>query len=131
MGRIALSVRQPWATLIVFGIKTIEIRSWGSDQTGEIFIHVGKTVDSREAGWRKISDRMRPFAELTGGLLGAVRLVGSKRYRSRRSFLGDRGRHHNPPDWFRPPWMTGFEMTDARTIEFVPMRGALGFFSID
>ena len=33
-----LAVRQPWATLIAEGTKTIEVRSWKTDYRGEILI---------------------------------------------------------------------------------------------
>lgn len=46
VGRIpALSIRQPWAQLIVSGIKDLEYRSWTTDYRGPIFIHAAGTVD--------------------------------------------------------------------------------------
>ena len=33
-----LAVRQPWATFIAEGTKTIEVRSWKTDYRGEILI---------------------------------------------------------------------------------------------
>ncbi len=35
----ALSLKQPWATLVAMGIKTIETRSWATDYRGPLFIH--------------------------------------------------------------------------------------------
>lgn len=37
----ALTVRQPWASLIALGIKTIETRSWRTDHRGPIIVHAG------------------------------------------------------------------------------------------
>jgi hypothetical protein len=37
-----LSIRQPWAGLIVAGIKDIENRSWSTSYRGPILIHAGK-----------------------------------------------------------------------------------------
>lgn len=34
----ALSVRQPWAQLILAGVKTIEVRSWATSYRGELLI---------------------------------------------------------------------------------------------
>ena len=34
-----LSVRQPWATLICYGIKTVENRTWEADHRGRLLIH--------------------------------------------------------------------------------------------
>ena len=35
----ALSLHQPWATLVILGIKRIESRSWSTDHRGTIFVH--------------------------------------------------------------------------------------------
>ena len=41
----ALSVRQPWASLIAFGEKTIEVRSWSTSFRGRLLIHAsGKDI---------------------------------------------------------------------------------------
>jgi len=37
----AISVRQPWAHLIVSGIKCIENRDWNTNYRGPLFIHAG------------------------------------------------------------------------------------------
>lgn len=41
----ALSIRQPWADLIVRGLKTIEVREWAVAHRGPFLIHVSNTVD--------------------------------------------------------------------------------------
>lgn len=41
----ALSVRQPWASLIAGGHKTIEWRSWRTNYRGPLLICAGKTPD--------------------------------------------------------------------------------------
>ena len=38
----AISLLQPWATLVVKGIKTIETRSWGTKYRGPILIHASQ-----------------------------------------------------------------------------------------
>ena len=38
----AITVRQPWASLIAAGVKTIETRSWRTDYRGPIAIHAGR-----------------------------------------------------------------------------------------
>lgn len=40
-----LTLKQPWATLIVLGIKRYEFRSWKTNYRGTILIHAGKGVD--------------------------------------------------------------------------------------
>ena len=41
----AITIIQPWATLIALGEKKIETRSWKTSYRGEIAIHAGKKVD--------------------------------------------------------------------------------------
>jgi hypothetical protein len=40
----ALTIRQPWASLIAHGVKTIETRSWSTKHRGPIAIHAGTVV---------------------------------------------------------------------------------------
>lgn len=41
----ALSLWQPWATLIAVGAKTFETRSWSTDYRGPLLIHASKNTD--------------------------------------------------------------------------------------
>lgn len=41
----ALTVRQPWASLIAAGIKDVENRSWRTSYRGPLLIHAGLGVD--------------------------------------------------------------------------------------
>lgn len=38
-----LSIRQPWAWLIVHGYKDVENRTWRTKYRGELYIHAGKS----------------------------------------------------------------------------------------
>lgn len=40
-----LTIKQPWATLIMSGIKKYEFRSWKTNFRGEFLVHAGKGVD--------------------------------------------------------------------------------------
>lgn len=59
----AISLWQPWASLIAHGVKTIETRSWSTPYRGPLAIHAAKTTKgfdslpgdcegTEEAGWR-------------------------------------------------------------------------------
>jgi hypothetical protein len=75
--RRALSVRRPWANLIIGGHKTVENRTWVTDHRGELVIHAGQAWDpvgalrAAELGIADIDDRHG----CPGGYLGRVRLV--------------------------------------------------------
>ena len=42
----AISLTQPWATLVAIGAKQIETRSWGTPYRGELAIHAAKGLGS-------------------------------------------------------------------------------------
>lgn len=64
----ALSLLQPWATLIAIGAKRIETRSWSTNYRGPLAIHAGKAFP---AATRAMS-LQAPFVEelLVGGVYG-------------------------------------------------------------
>lgn len=41
----AITIRQPWASLIAFGDKIYETRSWSTKYRGPVAIHAGKNLD--------------------------------------------------------------------------------------
>lgn len=43
----AITIRQPWATLIAEGYKEYEFRTWKTKYRGDIFIHAGKGIDKK------------------------------------------------------------------------------------
>lgn len=40
-----LTIKEPWATLIIEGYKEYEFRSWKTNYRGKILIHAGKTIE--------------------------------------------------------------------------------------
>lgn len=43
----AITIKQPFATLIAEGIKEYEFRTWKTKYRGEILIHAGKNIDDK------------------------------------------------------------------------------------
>lgn len=128
---VAISVKQPWAALIVAGIKTIEIRSWPTRRRGPVLIHAGKVPDERPGGWDRITTpELRELAEFRGGIVGVANLVACKGYSSLKSFASDAKLHLNDPTWFAPPRLYGFIFRDIRTVEFYPCIGQTLFFRV-
>ena len=41
-----LTIKQPWATLIMQGNKRFEFRSWQTKYRGDLLIHAGKGIDN-------------------------------------------------------------------------------------
>ena len=127
--QVALSVKQPWATLIAFGVKTVEVRTWRTDRRGTVLLHTGRTPDTRPHAWKLLAtEEMHRAARQCGGIVATMELAGCIDYPDRRLFAEDVPRHWNRPDWFRPPGMHGFVLADVRRTTFVPCRGNLFFF---
>lgn len=49
----ALTVKQPWASLIALGLKDVENRTWKTNYRGRILIHAGMTA--AEGGWKALN----------------------------------------------------------------------------
>ena len=125
----ALSIRQPWAALIITGKKTIEIRTWRPrrlELPQRILIHAGKKVDRdflQEFGMTEDLPR--------GALLGEALITDILKYDTRDKWLEDLDRHKNPPDRFQDG-LYGFVLIDQKEyVKPIPWKGRLGFFDID
>ena len=67
-----LTIKQPWATLIMQKDKRFEFRSWQTKYRGDLLIHAGKGID-KEA--MKRLEKYIPSDMPTGKILGKVNLV--------------------------------------------------------
>jgi hypothetical protein len=65
----ALSVRQPWAELILCGKKSIELRSWSTAYRGQLWLHTGRQGDP------ELEKSFGLSHLFTGGYVGAVILT--------------------------------------------------------
>lgn len=75
----AISIRQPYAWLIINGYKNIEFRTWTTHYRGPLAIHVSCTITPRE---RAIHDQVRKLFHVpalealpTGKVIGTVDLI--------------------------------------------------------
>lgn len=117
----ALSIRQPWAWLIVHGGKDIENRSWHTSYRGRFLVHASKgmTRDDYAEAFRFALERgitdMPRYEELSrGGIVGSVELVDSV-------------------DHSASPWYMGqkaFVLREPQFIPFIPLKGQLQFFEV-
>ena len=72
----ALSVKQPWAALLVAGVKTVEVRTWPTARRGRVLIHAGKIPDDRPEGWAQ--NHAEALKQL---VTGDLRLAPAQDYR--------------------------------------------------
>ena len=127
----ALSLKQPWATLLVYGRKTIEVRRWPTVRRGSILIHAARVPDPREAAWALVPAELREAARIVGGIIGRSRLTGCVAYRDLGSFMADQNRHLNEPSWFHGGVMYGFTFVNAAPLPFRPYSGWMRFFPVE
>jgi hypothetical protein len=75
-GRMALSVRQPWAELILAGRKSIEVRTTPTARRGRVWIYASRVTVSPMAGIRLLLSQGELAANHPLGLVvGSVRIV--------------------------------------------------------
>jgi hypothetical protein len=123
---LALSVRNPWAWMIIHADKDVENRDWPTKVRGRVLIHAAKTMTKREwdHAWWFSHDTGAPLkaaeAELTyeniqlGGIIGSVEIYDCVM--------------HSHSHWFMGNY--GFLLRDPRPLPFTPWRGRLGFFDV-
>lgn len=128
---VALSLRQPWAALVVAGHKAIEVRSWPTAFRGRFLVHAARLPDDRPEAWAWVPDDLRPLTELTGGILGAATLIDCVAYRTAAAFEREAGRHLNDPAWFKSPVTFGFVLTAAERLPFRRLPGNVRFFEVE
>lgn len=131
-GAVALSVRQPWAALLVLGLKTVEVRTWPARRRGRVFLHAAKLPDDRPEGWALLTTpELRALATLRGGLIGVGELADCVGYATADSFAADAHRHRNAAEWYRPDGLYGFVFAGVRLIPFRECPGQTFFFGVE
>jgi hypothetical protein len=126
----ALSLKQPWATLLVHGLKTIEVRTWPTARRGAVLIHAARVSDDRPEAWARIPRELHAAARLVGGIIGVGELTDCLVYRNVEAFAADGSRHLNDESWFQGPVLYGFSFTKLSVRPFRPFPGWVRFFPV-
>lgn len=66
-----LTIKQPWASLIIEGYKKFEFRSWKTNYRGDLLIHAGKSID-KEA-YKRLKNYLTEMP--LGKIIGKVELI--------------------------------------------------------
>lgn len=121
----ALSVRQPWASMIISGMKNIELRSWKTNYRGWLWIHSGKKADA--AALELLGDEVQDYQ--TGGLLGIAQLSDVQKIETPAQWQALRSGHRSP-SWFQEG-VYGWHFSDAIALrQIVPALGELYLFPL-
>jgi len=126
----ALSIRQPWAWLILHAGKDIENRCWPTRFRGPFLIHAAKGCTQAELeaavdfARHAVSEEPLDLDRITvpsltqldrGGIVGMAEIVDC---------VSDENAPASP--WFVGEY--GFVLRNVRPLPFIPCKGALGFF---
>src|SRR5438270_5636123 len=126
----ALSLKQPWAALLVAGRKTIEVRRWPTARRGRFLIHAARVSDPRPEVWAQVPAELRAAAAVVGGIVGAAELTGCLAYRTAAAFALDVARHLNDASWFEGPVLYGFTIANPIVLPFRAYPGWMRFFQV-
>jgi len=122
----ALSLKQPWAELVVAGKKTIEMRKWKTNFRGEFLIHASRSPDADGMKRFGFSDNSLPL----GFIVGRAELTGIKDYsiQGKEEFEKDKDKHLATLDWGE----IGFLLKNASRLDKpIPARGSLNFWDFE
>lgn len=118
-----LSVRQPWAWLIVNGWKNVENRTRRTAFRGRVFIHASLRMTKGDYDacvffvasiHPFLASKIPPMSDLPrGGIVGETTILDCV--------------DHHSSEWFTGPF--GWVLSDTRTTTFEPLKGRLGFFA--
>jgi hypothetical protein len=119
---IALSIRQPWAWVILHRGKDVENRTWPTKFRGRLLIHAAKIMRNEDwrAGYMAFSRCAQslgmegPQALDYGGIVGSVELVDCVT--------------ESASPWFAGPF--GFVLRNPQPLPFRPFRGRLRLFEV-
>lgn len=120
----ALSLKQPWAELIVSGKKTLEIRKWNTKFRGEFLIHASKIPNKK--AMEKLGFKSLP----NGCIVGKAKITRVKEYNSLEEFNKDEDKHFAKGyEWNGK--LYGFIIEEAERTKEIPLKGQLNFFNVE
>lgn len=133
-----LAVRQPWASLIISGIKDVEVRTFPTNIREYIAIYASRTkAKQSDMDWlhqyMDYEDYQRLCNEIPNGkILGTVLLLDCKKYEGRTDFSKYINFHWNNPEWYNSK-MYGWELANAKEIKPIDFKfkGSIVWSSID
>lgn len=131
---VALSIKQPWAWLIVNGWKDVENRDWRRAFPPRTLVHAGKKID--EEAEHSLLTGVHPVSldRLPGGLEEAyvkAKKAGEVHQGGLVGVTGIVACHDIMTTDFESEWFVGtygYQVSNAAPLPFLSWRGMLGFF---
>ncbi len=120
----ALSLKQPWAELVVSKKKTIELRKWNTQFRGDFLIHASKAPDKNAMKHFSFTSGSLPL----GSIVGQANLVDVKKYNNKFEFSEDKNKHLATSDFGEYGFILG---NIKRFEEPIAALGKLGFWDFN
>ena len=117
----ALTLKQPWAELILQKKKKIELRKWNTNFRGEFFIHSSKIPDAKNM--KKFGFENLP----NGFVVGKANLLEVKKYENDKDFMRDKYLNLATKDFGR----YGFVLKNVKRVKPIPAKGQLNFWEFE
>ena len=118
----ALTIRQPWAELILRGRKPFELRSWRTDYRWSLVIHSAMKIDAGDA-WQL---GLNPENLITGAFVGVAVLSDVRPFtREDARLLSQR---HAGGNWYSK--LYSWVLKKPRRISPIKAKGRLGLFKV-
>lgn len=121
---LVLSIKQPWAQMIIEGRKDVEIRNWATWYRGLLWIHTGQKLDAYA------SERFNGKDLFRGGIIGYAELWGIRPF-SAASWEAWRSRHFDDAPFNEELGKYGWIFRNPkRLVRPIPMSGKTGLFRL-
>ncbi len=114
----ALSLKQPWAELLISGKKKIEIRKWNTSFRGKFLVHASKSPDKKALEKFNLKDIKY------GAIIGKAELAEIKKYKDDDEFEKDNSLHLANSSFGR----YGFIIKNPERIAPISCPGKLNFW---
>lgn len=121
----ALSLKQPFADLIVIGKKTIELRSWNTKVRGDFLVHASLTPIKSQ--YVKFGYKLDELPR--GCIVGKATIIDVKHYDITEQWEADAHKHYAGLEFAASDY--GYILTNAVKFEKpIPVAGQLNFFDL-
>jgi predicted transcriptional regulator len=101
-----LSIKEPWASMILNGKKTIETRTWKTKYRGRILLHASR----------------KPKSEISGKIFAVAKIVDCKKMTKEDEKKACCKIYKDACSWF---------LEDIRPTELIEINGSLGLWNYD
>ena len=122
-----ITIKQPFASLIIAGLKEYEFRTWKTNYRGPILIHAGKGIDKN--AMKKYEQFHLEY--LTGYILGIADLTdcikideeAKTMLKKKKSIVYENQINNKEKNYY------GFKLENIQTIEPIYINGQLGLWN--